>query len=125
MRPLPVTPPPLVLALGGTSGVISYGVSSRRYEIGLRMAVGAERRDILRLVVGQGLRLVIVGVAAGLAGALALTRVLTSMLYGVTATDPATFLAITGLLTGAALLASFIPARRAAGVDPALAMRCE
>ncbi len=115
----------LALAVGGTYGVIAYGVSSRRFEIGLRMAVGAERRDILRLVVGQGLRLVLIGVAAGLAGALALTRILASMLYGVTATDPATFLAITALLTAAALLASLLPARRAAGVDPALAMRCD
>ncbi len=115
----------LLLAVGGTYGVISYGVFSRRFEIGLRMAVGAGRRDILRLVVGQGLRLVIAGVGIGLAGALALTRVLTSMLYGVTATDPATFLAITGLLIAAALLASLLPARRAVGVDPALAMRRE
>jgi putative ABC transport system permease protein len=115
----------LVLAVTGIYGVMAYLVARRRREFGIRMALGAQGKDVLELVVVQGLKLVVIGVAIGIAGALALTRVLAGLLYGVKPTDPATFITVSLILTGAALLACYIPARRAAKVDPMEALRHE
>ncbi len=115
----------LSLAVVGIYGVISYAVSQRTGEIGLRMALGAQSRDILRLIIGQGMALTLIGVGLGVAVALALTRFLTSLLAGVSAADPLTFLAVPLLLTTVAVFACWIPARRATKVDPMIALRCE
>jgi predicted permease len=115
----------LMLAAIGVYGVISYSVGRRTHEIGIRVALGARRSAVLGLVMKQGLRLTLTGTIVGIIGALAFTRFLSSFLYGVTATDPLTFFAVCLLLTAVALLATWLPARRAAKVDPMVALRYE
>ena len=115
----------LSLAMAGLYAVVAYLVAHRTHEIGVRMALGAQRTDVLKLVVGQGLKLTLIGIAVGAGGGLVLARFLTSLLYGVTPTDPLTFIAVSLTFAAVALTASYIPARRAASVDPMVALRYE
>ncbi|MGI8498824.1 MAG: ABC transporter permease [Gemmatimonadaceae bacterium] len=115
----------LVLAIVGIYGVISFGVTQRTHEIGVRMALGARSSDVVSLIVGQGAWLVAAGIGLGLFGAIALTRLMSSLLFEVTPGDPPTYAAIVALLAGVALLASYLPARRATHIDPLLALRQE
>ncbi|MFL6594068.1 MAG: FtsX-like permease family protein, partial [Chthoniobacterales bacterium] len=115
----------VALASIGLYGVMSYSVAQRTREIGIRMALGAQRADVLQLVVRQGMVLTAIGVALGLLGSLGLTRLISSLLFGVSATDLGTFAAVSTLLLVVALLACWLPARRASGVDPMIAVRTE
>jgi putative ABC transport system permease protein len=115
----------LVLAALGIYGVVAHAVAQRTHEIGVRMALGAAIGDVVNLVVRQGFTPVAVGLAVGLAAGLAVSRLMSSVLYGVTATDPVTYVSVVGILAAVALLACAVPARRAARVDPLLALRAE
>jgi putative ABC transport system permease protein len=115
----------LLLASVGLYGVISYVAGQRTHELGIRVALGAQRREVLVLVLSHGMKLALVGVAAGLVAAFGLTRLMSDMLYGVSTTDPATFTAISLLLISVAMLACWIPARRATRVDPLTALKYE
>jgi predicted permease len=115
----------LLIAALGIYGVISYAVSQRTRELGIRIALGAQRERVVRLVIGQGLTLTLLGIVLGVAGAVVLTRLISSLLFGVAAADPLTFISVAVLFVLVACLASYLPARRAAGVDPIIAMRAE
>jgi putative ABC transport system permease protein len=115
----------LVLACFGTYGVMAYSVAQRTREIGIRMALGAQKSGVVAMVINQGLKLALIGVGAGIAGAFVLTRLLSSFLYGIRPTDPLTFIIVSLILTGVSLLACYIPARRAMRVDPMVALRHE
>jgi putative ABC transport system permease protein len=115
----------LVLSCVGIYGVISYLVGQRTHEIGIRIALGGQQSDVLRLILGRGAKMAAIGVALGIAGSLALTRLMAKLLFGVSAYDPLTFLTVAALLFMVALVACYIPARRAMRVDPLVALRYE
>jgi ABC-type antimicrobial peptide transport system permease subunit len=115
----------LLLAGLGIYGTISYLVSERTHEIGIRLALGAKRSEIMRMILRQGLVLAVAGAALGLAGALIVSHLMAGLLFGVTPTDPLTFVSVTLLLSAVALAASYVPAMRAMRVDPLVALRCE
>jgi ABC-type antimicrobial peptide transport system permease subunit len=115
----------LVLASIGVYGVLSYAVSQRTQEIGVRMALGAERRDVVHLIVGQGLRLAALGIAFGLVASFGVTHVIASLLFNITPTDAASFVGASLFLTAIAAAASYVPTRRATAVDPLIALRAE
>ncbi len=115
----------LLLAVAGVYGVMAYSVARRTREIGVRMALGASAGSVLRLVLSQGMRTAFIGVVIGIAGSFLLTRTMQSMLFGISANDPATFTAVAALLTAVAALACYVPARRATQVEPTVALRYE
>jgi ABC-type antimicrobial peptide transport system permease subunit len=115
----------MLIATCGIYGLMGYAVAQRRREFGVRMALGATRRDVLRLVLARALRIVVAGLIVGLAGAAAVTRVLQTFLFGVTPTDPIAFTVVTLLLMAVALMAAWLPARRATRIDPCTALRAE
>jgi ABC-type antimicrobial peptide transport system permease subunit len=115
----------LLLAGVGVYGVLSYSVAQRTQEIGVRIALGAQRGDVLGLVVSQGMKLAVAGIVVGLIGSFAVTRVISSILYNVSATDPLSFAITAIVLTAAAFLASYLPARRAISLDPVEALRTD
>jgi ABC-type antimicrobial peptide transport system permease subunit len=115
----------LFLALIGVHGILAYAVSQRRRELGVRLALGAKRGDVIRMVLGQGARLVVIGVLLGIGGAFAATRLLGSLLFGVDATDSLTVLAVSAAVMAVAMFAAWLPARRATTIDPAITLRTE